>query len=198
MDDGDNRKLILEALLAEASRLGDAIADRHVAAERFISVAGALSGVGLTLGLKDDQKPILIGLPIGIAIIMLYMVQIYTDAAMHSGHREAIEIRLKKEFGESILVGQSLVAKKHARRLSTKLSSFLIMLVWFGAAYLGGYTVMTWTPLSGPSNGAYFWSYVALLAAAFIFICVAGHENSRAETIARSLAADAWRERLHP
>lgn len=198
MNDADDRKIILEALLAEASRLGNAIADRHVAAERFISVAGALSGVGLTLGLKDDQKLILIGLPVGIAIIMLYMIQIYTDAAMHSGHREAIEIRLEKEFDQSILVGQTMVAKKHARRLSTKLSSILIFLVWLGAALLGGYTLWNWCAIDGSSHGVYFWSYVVLLAAAVCFICIALHENNKAESNARSLAVSAWRVGLYP
>lgn len=198
MNDADDRKFILEALLAEASRLGDAIADRHEAAERFISVAGALSGVGLTLGLKDDQKIILIGLPIGIAIIMLYMVQIYTDAAMHSGHREAIEVRLEKEFGQSVLVGQAWVAKKHARRLSTKLSFVLIMLVWLGASYLGGHTLWNWDRISGPNHGVFFWFYIVLLAAACGSFLVAGYENSKAESNAISLAANGWRGRLQP
>lgn len=188
----DERKLGLEAMAAEASRLGDAIAERHAAAERFIAVAGTLSGVGLTLGLAQGQKPILIALPIGIAIIILYMVQIYTDAGMHSGHREALELHLESELGQPVLVGQTHVAKKHARRPSIGLTSVLVGVCWIGTVVLGGWTVLTWDKTSGPGNEGYIWAFSAIVAFAMFVMYKAFEENKLAEANAKAAAEGAW------
>jgi hypothetical protein len=190
----EERKIVLEAMADEASRLGNAIAERHAAAERFIAVAGTVSGVGLTLGLADQQKPILIGLPIGIAIIILYMIQIYTDAGMHSGHREALELRLKAELGQAVLVGQTHVAKQHARRPSVKLTSLLMGLAWSGTVLIGGNAVLTWSATSGPGKEAYVWIYGAVVLFAVYVMIRAARENGRAESSAMSVARSAWSE----
>ncbi|WP_155853849.1 hypothetical protein [Arthrobacter sp. H5] len=188
----DERKLALEAMAAEASRLGDAIAERHAAAERFIAVAGTLAGVGLTLGLAEGQKPILIALPVGIAIIMLYMMQIYTDAGMHSGHREALELHLEDELGQTVLVGQTHVAKKHARRPSVGLTSGLVAICWIGTVVLGGRTVLTWDATSGPGKEGYIWVFGLIVAFAIFVMCRAFNENRFAEANAIAAARGAW------
>ncbi|WP_307610874.1 hypothetical protein [Pseudarthrobacter sp. W1I19] len=184
--------MVLDAMLSEASRLGDSIAERHAAAERFIAVAGALAGVGLTLGLKERLDIILVGLPIGLAIIILYMVQIYTDAGMHSGHRRALELHLEREFGQVVLVGQNRVATGHARRRSVALAPVLIFIVWIGTIALGGITVWSWYAIFGPWNTAYFAIYIALIAFALFVIFLAVKENVNAEKAAEKLASDAW------
>jgi hypothetical protein len=200
MKHGETRKVILEALLAEASRLGDAIAERHAAAERFISVAGALAGVAFTLGLGQRQWSILVGLPVGLAVIILYMIQIYTDAGMHSGHRKAIEIYLEKEFGQVVLVGQSRVAKSHSRRPSVVIAPLVIFLVWagtwiFGWVALGELKNDVQSPNNGHSelwNDGYYGLYISLILGTLILIGQALRENAIAEKKAEAIARDAW------
>lgn len=192
MEDEDRQKMAVEALVAEASRLGDAIAERHAAAERFIAVAGTLSGVGLTLGLKDQQWPILIGLPIGIAIILLYMIQIYTDAGMHSGYRQALESHLDGQLGSTVLVGQTKVVAPHAKRPSIRYTAVFILLAWVGTIVLGNYAVTKTVANDWEiSVLAIYWILVAL---AGYIMYVAMRENMRAEETARGLAVTAWRK----
>lgn len=200
MEDKEDRALIISALLAEASRLGDAIAERHAAAERFISVAGALAGIALTLGLRDDQWPILAGLPIGLAVIILYMIQIYTDAGMHGGHRKAIELHLEREFDQVVLVGQSRVAAAYARRRSVLLTLLFTFTLWAGLVILGFLAIYS-NVFKNPSDSANVMSigilclYVLLIGFASYVFCLAIKENSRAEKEAEQLAQGAWLSR---
>ena len=65
---------VIEAILDEIGRLGGVIESRRETAERFVAVAGSIAGIGLTLGLFQDQRVVLVGLPIAIAVIFAYCV----------------------------------------------------------------------------------------------------------------------------
>jgi hypothetical protein len=67
-------KTVTEAILDEIGRLGGVIESRREAAERFVAVAGSIAGIGLTLGLFQNQRVVLVGLPIAIALIFAYCV----------------------------------------------------------------------------------------------------------------------------
>jgi hypothetical protein len=181
----------LQALLDEASRLGDAIAERHAAAERFVAVAGTLVGVGLTLGLFQDQPSVLVGLPLAVVIMVLYMIQIYTDAGLHSGHRQAIEERINGNFDPPLLLGQSVIGAKHARRLSVQLTFGLVALIWVGTVALGVRAVLgLWSAGAGRT-----WSllvYFVLIAVALLVVARAVWENANAEKNARETATEKW------
>lgn len=187
----DTDKIALEGLLSEARRLGDAIAERHAAAERFVAVAGAILGVGLTLGLFQRQPAVLAGLPFALIVVVNYMIQIYTDAGMHSGHRQAVEAKLEEEFGYPVMVGQSYVAVGYGRRRSVTWSLALTGLIWLATAVRGGFAVFN---LMSPA-----WAgvvglivYIAALGLAMTVLILALLENSSAEEISKKRAMEAW------
>ncbi|MFI5563353.1 hypothetical protein ACIA2T_29065 [Amycolatopsis japonica] len=190
--DGDEKhKIALQALLSETSRLGDAIAERHAAAERFVAVAGTLVGIGLTLGLFQNQKAVLLGMPVAVLIVLLYMIQIYTDAGMHSGHRHALEDRLTSEFGYPVVVGQSRVAAGYARRASVTWTMVLVGVVWLGTAMSGGFAVFQlWHQAF--ARGIALTGYVLVLVLALVIVGLAMRENANAEHAARKVAEAAW------
>jgi hypothetical protein len=191
LDEDEKHKIALEALLSETSRLGDAIAERHAAAERFVAVAGALVGVGLTLGLFQNQRAVLMGLPLTVIIIVIYMIQIYTDAGMHSGHRQALEMRLKSEFGYPIIVGQSQVAAKHATRPSVPCTLGLVAIIWLGTAVAGGLAVFRLFYTDRAEIIALS-LYLLALVLALAVVIQAMMENRSAEKKAREAAMAAW------
>lgn len=189
--DSEKTKIALQALLSETSRLGDAIAERHAAAERFVAVAGALVGVGLTLGLFQNQRAVLLGLPVAVLIILIYMIQIYTDAGMHSGHRQALEARLQTEFGYPLLVGQSHVAAGYARRSSVSWTLALVVLVWLGTV-VGGIVAIFQLWHQTLVQVLVLIGYFVVLAAAVLVAWLAIKENADAEKNARATAEEAW------
>jgi hypothetical protein len=189
--DEDKNRIAVEALLSETSRLGDAIAERHAAAERFVAVAGAFAGVGLTLGLSQSQRVVLTILPLAVIVILIYMIQIYTDAGMHSGHRQALEIRLQSEFGYPVVVGQSHVAAGYARRRSVALTLPLVGIIWLATAIAGGFAVFhLWH--SGWIRVLALILYVSVLVLAVVVAGMAAQENRHAEDAAKKTALDAW------
>ncbi|WP_300014798.1 hypothetical protein [Pseudonocardia sp.] len=188
--DNGNRNIMLDALISEADRLGSAIAERHAAAERFVAVAGALAGVGLTLGLYQNQKQILAALPIVIVVVYLYMIQIYTDAGMHSGYRQAIEERVNRELGAVVLVGQSRVAVGHSRRRSIPWTFGLVILIWIGTLVSGGVALVELT--RDTSRVIWLAAYIGVIGIALYALLVAMRENVNAENRARALAEQSW------
>jgi len=191
VDEDEKHKIALQALLSESSRLGDAIAERHAAAERFVAIAGALVGIGLTLGLFQNQRAVLLGLPVAVLIILLYMIQIYTDAGMHSGHRQALEALLETEFGYPVLVGQRHVAAGYARRPSVKWTMGLVGAVWLGTAVSGGFAVFQLWERAW-ARGLALVGYLLVLALALVVVKLAMRENAEAEQIARQVAEQSW------
>ena len=187
----DTHKIALEGLLLEARRLGDAIAERHAAAERFVAVAGAILGVGLTLGLYQHQPAALVGLPFALIVVVNYMIQIYTDAGMHSGHRQAVEAKIEKEFGYPVMVGQSYVAVGYDRRRSVKWSLTLSGIIWLATAVAGGFAafrlmISTWASI------AVLGAYITILGLALAVLIQAVLENSIAEETSKTIAMEAW------
>lgn len=179
----------VDAIIGETARLGDAIAERLSAAERFVAVAGALAGVGLTLGLYQDQKEVLIGLPLAVGIIFLFMMQIYTDAAMHSGHRQALEAELERLFGRPVLVGQGRVAANHSRRTSIPMTFCLVIAIWAGAVVLGAFAIADLH--SGTVRCVLGGTYLFLIVLLIATMCVAIKENQGAEAKTRAIAEKA-------
>lgn len=182
---------VRDALLDEIGRLGSLIEDRLQAAERFVAVAGSIAGIGLTLGLFQSQRMILIGLPVAIALIFIFMIQIYTDASTHSGHRKALEEILNARLGEPVLIGQSVVGAQHARRKSVPLSLILAACVWLATVALGASAA--W-PLrdSSVTDWLVFLLFCLLVAIAIATLSLAIVENVRAEPSAREATLEAY------
>ncbi|WP_285500266.1 hypothetical protein [Actinokineospora sp. NBRC 105648] len=191
IDKEEKQKIALQALISEAARLGDAIAERHAAAERFVAVTGAFLGIGLTLGLFQNQKTVLLALPVTILIILIYMIQIYTDAGMHSGHRQALEARLQTEFGYPLLVGQSRVAAGYARRTSVIWTLGLVGIIWLSTAVGGGWAVFQLWQQS-LTRYLVLIGYLTTLALALFGVRLAIRENAEAENEAQRVAEDSW------
>jgi hypothetical protein len=196
VDDQDKHKVAIGAMVAEVGRLGDAIAERLSAAERFVAVAGAFAGAGLTLGLFQRQKGVLVGLPVAIGIIYLFMIQIYTDASVHVGHRRALEERLANLLSENALVGQRMLEggypRGYSRRLSIPLTFGLVIIVWIVTVATGAQAAMQLSKtLPEFWRGALLVVGVLLLIYLIATVWVAMRENSKAETVAYRLASDA-------
>jgi hypothetical protein len=197
LDENEKSKIALDALLSEASRLGDAIAERHAAAERFVAVAGAILGVGLTLGLFQHQRAVLTGLPFAVIVILIYMIQIYTDAGMHSGHRQALETKLNREFGYAVVVGQSYVAAGYGRRRSVGWTLGLVSVIWLATAVSGGFALFRLLHPEWIRIVALI-AYILFLVLTMIVLKQAMSENKNAEESARKIALAAWPNHLPP
>lgn len=192
----EEEQSVTEVLIDESSRLGEAMQHRMEAADRFVGVAGSLTGVGLTLGFAQNQPLILVVLPIAIVVIFIFVLQIYTDASMHIGHRQALEELVNARMGGPVLVTHSVVAGKHPRRASVALSAVLIAIIWVGTAILGA-TKVPQAFGEDFGTGATF-GYCALVLLSIITLIFALIENSTAQSAAYGTATDAYQSLLPP
>lgn len=190
----DAQETVTKVLIDEISRLSEAMQNRMEAADRFVAVAGSLSGVGLTLGLVQNQRLILIVLPVAIVVIFIFVLQIYTDASMHIGHRQALEEIVNARVGEPVLVGESVVAANHPRRASVPASAALVAMIWSATVWLGWNTATE--VISVDMRGLALGGYSVMILFSMATSGLALFENMRAQSAAYKAAAGAYHKSL--
>jgi hypothetical protein len=171
---------VTAAILDEIGRLGGVIESRLDAADRFVAVAGSIAGILLTLGLFQNQRAVLAGLPIAVTLIFKFMVQTYPDASIHSGHRQALEGIAKRRLGGPVPIGQSTVAAKCPRKASARWTLVLAAVVWVATVALGGYTASS------------EFNQVSTRWLVFLALCLAIREKQSVEAKSRTIANDAY------
>jgi hypothetical protein len=129
VDSAERGKLILESIIDEAQEIGASMTALTGSVERFIAITGSTAGVGVTLGLFQRQHAVLVALPIVLAILYIFVVQIYTDSATLAGHKRYLETVINEVVGCDFMLARTHVAPRHDRRPSPVMSTILSLMV---------------------------------------------------------------------
>jgi hypothetical protein len=132
----DEKKLIIDTLISEAQALSARMSQLQGSVERFIATAGTITGAGLTLGLFQRQRAILLIMPIVLFILYTYIIQIFTDIASAGGQRRFVEETINESVGCDVFLWCK-VGVKHQARLSPVLSTVLAFVVLAVATGVG-------------------------------------------------------------
>jgi hypothetical protein len=106
---------------AEILRLDEDIRALNGAVEKFITLAGLAIGALITVGLINKQVLVSMLAPYGISVLLVYLLQIYTDVESRivlRAYLEKVESRAEKKL---ISLQPIVVDAKYRNRLSVQL-----------------------------------------------------------------------------
>jgi len=136
----DAREKVLLTSIAELSR---AVQQLQVSTVSFINFAGLISIGALTIGLVQSKHLVLIAAPYGLTIVMVYLVQLYTDIERLTTLREVSEKHLNAMLPTPALPGRNKVAVHYRGRLSVRMlgglnTAVIIVFAGLGLAQTSG------------------------------------------------------------
>lgn len=160
---------------AEIERLDQDIRSATAGIDRFLTMAGLLGAAAVTVGLsrREAEPLILVLVPYAMAIVMAFILQIYTDTERMYVLRQALEQHQWDATGDPML--QTVVMDAGYRgRLSVRITS----LIW-AALLVGLFATSIWTGVETLATG-WMWLHAVGIALAGLAIVCAAFELMRA------------------
>jgi hypothetical protein len=124
--------------LQQIERLDADIRTAQAGIEKFITLAGVVAAAIVTVGLaaKDQQPLVAILAPYALAILITYLLQLYTDVEVRWIIREYHEVSLyKSNNGQPIALQPAVLTVRYRNRLSVRLISVLYAIGYAGAIF---------------------------------------------------------------
>jgi hypothetical protein len=117
----DRADSIERALSAHVNLLAEATRAMQQTTVSFINFAGLVGAGALTVGIIRHERLVTIFAPYAIAIVLCYLLQLYTDIERSLTHRELVEDRLNSLLGSPVFLGTSPGARRYRNRLSVRM-----------------------------------------------------------------------------
>ncbi len=121
----DRADSIERALSAHVNLLAEATRAMQQATVSFINFAGIVGAGALTVGIVRHVRLVTIFAPYAMAIVLCYLLQLYTDIERSLTQRELVEDRLNCLLGSPVFQGTSLEARRYRNRLSVRMLGLL-------------------------------------------------------------------------
>lgn len=178
--------------MSDSTLSADADQVQQAAREYVLAVSGVLSllllvlGAGVTFGLVDGRKPVMITLPFLLSGLLVYMLQLITEYRARLGIRRAIEDHLSDRPIADRLISASVLERVVGTRRSSVLTSgalfSLAVVAVDGMALPAAYGVF-W---SSPARVSGWWrvcgvGYYLALAFSLVVLVIASIEANQAE-----------------
>lgn len=133
----------------EIGRLDEDIRNSTAAVDRFLSMAGLLGAAALTIGFakKDAQPLVLIVVPYAMAVVVIFILQIYTDNERKFVMRQHLEL-MKWSSSLGVPMFQPYVLDgKYRNRGSVRAVGViwgLLFLALLAASIVAAHRVLSW------------------------------------------------------
>ncbi len=120
MEPNDNR--VFELRQSEIVRLDEDIRSYTSGIDKFVSMAGLVGAAIVTIGIvKSGGNPyVAIFAPYGLAVLLTYLLQLFTDIEYRFALRQVVEERLNHAFPAAELLQPLVIDVRYRNRLSVR------------------------------------------------------------------------------
>jgi hypothetical protein len=115
--------------------LSRAIQQLQIATISYINFAGLISVGALTVGIIQPEPLIGIFAPYALTVVLVFLLQLYTDIERLITLREIVETHLNNALGEPAFLGLNKHSSQHRGRVSVRLVAVLLIFPLLGLAY---------------------------------------------------------------
>jgi hypothetical protein len=180
----------LELLEGELDRIATAIRESGSTYDRLLSLAAVIFGGGLTIGLAEGRKIVLVLLPLPIVLLIVYGFQILIEQNSQGGYKKFLEEQVGKLSGTNLLFWELKIAPKVGQKSWT--DNYIVPGMYF--AFLAGTWIVSLTALWS-TYPSWRWAGFVGLAISAVFVAIGQHESSSARDRAYQYASQAAAKR---
>ncbi|MFL5816519.1 MAG: hypothetical protein ACJ76L_02855 [Conexibacter sp.] len=156
----DLRAQLIEARREEAQALLAAYQACLERVDRFIGIGGSLVTAAAAIGLARDFDQVMLGVPVALALMCTYVLQIYTDCIVLTAGREHLERQLAADMrGEALIYATRLAPLRQPDTAPSILGALVVYgLLLVGTGVAGAFVAVR---LGEPALAIYAFAVVA-------------------------------------
>jgi hypothetical protein len=190
MEETEPKDLALDLLKGELDRVSTSIRDSGSTYDRLLSLAAVIFGGGLTIGLEQGRKIVLVLLPLPIVLLIVYGFQILIEQNSQGGYKKFLEEQVGRLSDTNLLFWEREVAPQVGQKSWT--DNYVVPGMYF--AFLSGTWIVSLTALWS-TYPSWRWAGFLGLAISAAFVATGHYESSSARQRAYGYASQAAAEK---
>jgi hypothetical protein len=189
MEAAQPKDLALGLVEGELDRVGAFIRESGSTYDRLLSLAAVIFGGGLTIGLAEGRKIVLVLLPLPILLLVVYGFQVLIEQNSHGGYKRFLEEQADKLGGTKVLLWEAKIAPRVGQ--SSWTDQYLVPGMYL--IFLMGTWVVSLTALWS-AYPSWRWAGFLGLAISMAIVVIGQRESSLARNRAYEFAREAVAE----
>lgn len=181
---------VLELLEGELDRVGAFIRESGSTYDRLLSVAAVIFGGGLTIGLGEGRKIVLVLLPLPIVLLIVYGFQILIEQNSQGGYKKFLEERAGELSDTNLIFWELKIAPKIGQKSWT--DNYVVPGMYL--AFLAGTWIVSLSALWS-TYPSWRWAGFLGLAISAAFVLIGWNESRSARDRAYEYASQAAKEK---